>query len=86
MRPRLFVAISLGSYFDERARLLNIVAGKRAISADTDLRLCRFLAFLIIGCVPRQLITVVERALGTKLAKIKPWEVRRPMESLTIRQ
>jgi transcriptional regulator with XRE-family HTH domain len=35
-------------------RISEIVAGKRSITADTDLRLCRFLACpKAIGCAPR---------------------------------
>ncbi len=31
-------------------RIGEIVAGKRAITADTDLRLCRFFGLSVIGC------------------------------------
>jgi len=52
------------------------VAGKRTITADTDLRLCRFFG-LSNGYWLRAQAThdteVAERALGAKLAKIKPW-------------
>ena len=57
-------------------RIGEIVSGKRAISADTDLRLCRFFG-LSNGYWLRAQAThdteVAERALGAKLAKIKPW-------------
>ena len=57
-------------------RIGTIVAGKRAITADTDLRLCRFFG-LSNGYWLRAQVAhdteVGERALGTKLAKIKPW-------------
>jgi len=39
-------------------RIGDIVAGKRAITADTDLRLCRFSGSLTdIGCVPKLCMT-----------------------------
>ena len=57
-------------------RIGDIVAGKRAITADTDLRLCRFFG-LSNGYWLRAQAThdteVAERNLGPKLAKIKPW-------------
>ena len=57
-------------------RIGEIVAGKRAITADTDLRLCRFFG-LSNGYWLRAQVAhdteVAERALGAKLAKIKPW-------------
>jgi addiction module HigA family antidote len=57
-------------------RIGDIVAGKRAIAADTDLRLCRFFG-LSNGYWLRAQVShdteVAERALGAKLAKIKPW-------------
>ena len=57
-------------------RIGEIVAGKRAITADTDLRLSRFFG-LSNGYWLRAQAThdteVAERALGSKLEKIKPW-------------
>ncbi len=57
-------------------RIGDIVAGKRAITADTDLRLCRFFG-LSNGYWLRAQVAydteVAERTLGAKLAKIKPW-------------
>ncbi len=57
-------------------RIGEIVAGKRAITADTDLRLCRFFG-LSNGYWLRAQVAhdteVAERTLGAKLAKIKPW-------------
>jgi hypothetical protein len=39
-------------------RIGDIVAGKRAITADTDLRICLFSAFLTaIGCAPKLSMT-----------------------------
>jgi len=58
-------------------RIGDIVAGKRAITADTDLRLCRFFGlsngYWLRAQAARD-TEVAERALGAKLAKIKPWE------------
>jgi addiction module HigA family antidote len=57
-------------------RIGEIVAGKRAITADTDLRLCRFFDLSNGYWLRAQAAydtEVGERALGAKLAKIKPW-------------
>jgi addiction module HigA family antidote len=59
-------------------RIGDIVAGKRAITADTDLRLCRFLGLSNGYWLRAQAAydtEVAERTLGAKLAKIKPWAV-----------
>jgi len=57
-------------------RIGEIVAGTRAITADTDLRLCRFFG-LSNGYWLRAQVAhdteVAERALAKALAKIKPW-------------
>ena len=57
-------------------RIGEIVAGKRAITADTDLRLCRFFK-LSDGCWLRlqaDYDTALTRdSLAKTLAKIKPW-------------
>ena len=62
-------------------RIGEIVAGRRAITADTDLRLCRFLG-LSNGYWLRAKVAhdseVAEGVLGKSLAKIKPWKPRRP--------
>ena len=58
-------------------RIGEIVAGKRAITADTDLRLCRFFG-LSNGYWLRAQVSydteVAEDALSETLAKIKPWQ------------
>lgn len=58
-------------------RIGEIVAGKRAITADTDLRLCRFFG-LSSGYWLRAQVAhdteVAERGLGAVLAKIKNWK------------
>jgi addiction module HigA family antidote len=57
-------------------RIGDIVAGKRTITADTDLRLCRFFGLSNGYWLRAQAAydtEVAERALGLKLSKIKPW-------------
>ena len=60
-------------------RIGDIVAGKRAITADTDLRLCRFFGlsegYWLRGQVRFDTETTKD-ALATELAKIKPWASR----------
>jgi len=57
-------------------RIGEIVAGRRAVTADTDLRLCRFFG-LSSGYWLRAQVAhdteVAEAALAEELAKIKPW-------------
>jgi addiction module HigA family antidote len=58
-------------------RIGEIVAGKRAITADTDLRLCRFFGLSNGYWLRAQAAydtDVAERALGSKLSKIKSWD------------
>jgi addiction module HigA family antidote len=57
-------------------RIGEIVAGKRAITADTDLRLCRFFGLSDGWWLRLQADYDTELAKGTltkTLAKIKPW-------------
>ena len=57
-------------------RIGQIVAGKRAITADTDLRLCRFFGLSNGYWLRAQAAydtEVAESALNKTLAKIKPW-------------
>ncbi len=57
-------------------RIGDIVAGKRAITADTDLRLCRFFGLTNSYWLRAQAAhdtEVAERAMGAILGKIKPW-------------
>ena len=64
-------------------RIGEIVAGKRAITADTDLRLCRFLGLSNGYWLRAQAAydtEVAERSLGSKLARIKPWAGARAMK------
>ena len=57
-------------------RISEIVAGKRSITADTDLRLCRFFG-LSNGYWLRAQVAhdteVAEGSLASTLKKIKPW-------------
>ena len=57
-------------------RIGEIVAGKRAITADTDLRLCRFFG-LSNGYWLRAQVAydteIAQDALADTLEKIKPW-------------
>jgi len=57
-------------------RISEIVSGKRAVTADTDLRLCRFFG-LSNGYWLRAQVAhdteVAEQKLGHVLRKIRPW-------------
>jgi addiction module HigA family antidote len=62
-------------------RIGDIVAGKRAITADTDLRLCRFFGLSSGYWLRAQAAydtEVAEQALVDTLAKIRPWAGLRP--------
>jgi addiction module HigA family antidote len=58
-------------------RVGEIVAGRRAITADTDLRLCRFFG-LSNGYWLRAQVAfdteVAQDALADQLARIRPWQ------------
>ena len=57
-------------------RISEIVSGKRAITADTDLRLCRFFGLSRGYWLRAQAAhdtEVAERELGNILKRIKPW-------------
>jgi len=61
-------------------RIGEIVTGKRAITADTDLRLCRFFGLSNGYWLRAQAAydtEVAEKALTKTLAKIKPWKRQR---------
>lgn len=64
-------------------RIGSIVAGKRAITADTDLRLCRFFG-LSNGYWLRAQVAydteVAEKTIGAKLVRIKPWVANAPRQ------
>ena len=60
-------------------RIGDIVAGKRAVTANTDLRLCRFFGLSNGYWLRAQAAydtEVAEDALAKTLAKIKPWSVK----------
>lgn len=65
-------------------RIGEIVAGKRAITADTDLRLCRFFGlsdgYWLRGQV-RYDTELAKDALGDVLAGIRPWAQGGPKAS-----
>src|SRR5215216_699766 len=57
-------------------RIGSIILGKRSITADTDLRLCRFFGLSNGYWLRAQAAydtEVAERKLGSKLAQIRPW-------------
>lgn len=57
-------------------RISEIVLGKRSITADTDLRLCRFFGLSNGYWLRAQAAydtEVAEQTLGPLLSKIKPW-------------
>lgn len=57
-------------------RVGDIVAGKRSVTADTDLRLCRFFGLSNGYWLRAQAAydtEVAERTIGPKLRKIRPW-------------
>lgn len=59
-------------------RISDIIAGKRAITADTDLRLCRFFGLANGYWLRAQAAydtEVAEAALSETIAKIKPWQM-----------
>jgi antitoxin HigA-1 len=60
-------------------RIGDIIAGKRGITADTDLRLCRFFGLSDGWWLRLQGdydTRIARGALAKKLAKIKPWSAR----------
>src|SRR6266404_1648218 len=62
-------------------RIADIVAGKRAVTADTDLRLCRFFGLSNGYWLRAQAAydtEVAEGTMGAKLAKIRPWVNNQP--------
>lgn len=57
-------------------RIGEIVSGRRSITADTDLRLCRFFSLSNGYWLRAQAAydtEVAERTLGPKLVQIRPW-------------
>jgi antitoxin HigA-1 len=61
-------------------RIGDIVLGKRSISADTDLRLCRFFGLSNGYWLRAQAAydtEIAERDIGPKLVGIRPWSAGR---------
>ena len=59
-------------------RISEIVAGKRSITADTDLRLCKFFGLSNGYWLRAQAAhdtEVAERKMGANLSRIRPWSV-----------
>jgi len=57
-------------------RISEIIAGKRSVTADTDLRFCRFLGLSNGYWLRAQAAhdtEVAERSLNNIIVKIKPW-------------
>lgn len=57
-------------------RIGEIVAGRRAISADTDLRLCRFFGLANgywLRAQAAQDMEIAAREIAAELKRIKPW-------------
>src|ERR1700751_5368981 len=78
LKPMGFSQYRLGKEIGVPAqRIGEIVAGKRAITADTDLRLCRFFGlsdgYWLRG-QGRYETEVAKDGLGDALAAIRPWE------------
>ncbi len=82
LREEFLVPMGLTQYRLAKAigvpaqRIGDIVAGKRAITADTDLRLCRFFGLSNGYWLRAQVAYDTEVAAGSlakTLAKIKPW-------------
>jgi addiction module HigA family antidote len=68
-------------------RISEIVAGKRAVTADTDLRLSRFFGLSKGYWLRAQAaydIEVAEEALAEALDAIQPWDPARPTGSRLI--
>lgn len=79
LRPMGISQYRLAKEIDVPAqRISAIVAGKRAITADTDLRLCRFFGLSNGYWLRAQTafdIEVAQRKLAQALKKIKPWRI-----------
>jgi len=66
-------------------RISEIVLGKRSITADTDLRLCRFFGLSNGYWLRAQALhdtEVAERTLAPSLKKIKPWSMEVPQPNI----
>ena len=64
-------------------RIGDIVAGKRSITADTDLRLCRFFGLSEGYWLRAQVVydtEVAHERLAAELAKIRPWRTTKAVD------
>ena len=86
LREELLVPMGLSQYRLAKEigvpaqRIGEIVAGKRSITADTDLRLCRFFGLSNGYWLRAQAAhdtEVAEEVLAETLAKIEPWKGQR---------
>jgi len=79
LRPMGLTNYRLAKEIDVPAqRIGDIIAGKRGITADTDLRLCRFFGLTDGWWLRLQGdydTRIARAALAKKLAKIKPWSI-----------
>jgi antitoxin HigA-1 len=77
LKPMALSQYRLAKEIDVPAqRISEIVAGKRTITADTDLRLCRFFGLSAGYWLRAQAAfdtEVAERQMGPVLRRIKPW-------------
>jgi antitoxin HigA-1 len=67
-------------------RIGEIIAGRRSVTADTDLRLCRFFGLSNGYWLRAQAAhdtEVAEQILEAVLAKIKPWDSKRALKQKT---
>jgi len=67
-------------------RISAIVAGKRSITADTDLRLCKFFGLSNGYWLRAQAAhdtEIAERQMGSVLTKIRPWTAVIAQQSAT---
>ncbi len=78
LRPMEISQYRLAKEIDVPAqRIGEIVSGKRAVSADTDLRLCRFFGLSAGYWLRAQAAhdtEVAQDALAGTIAKIRPWQ------------
>ena len=78
LKPMALSQYRLAKEINVSQRLIGeIVAGKRAITADTDLRLCRFFGLSNGWWLRLQAdydAAVARTTLARTLAKIKPWK------------
>ena len=86
LKPMILSQYRLAKEIDVPAqRISEIVAGKRSITADTDLRLCRFFSLSNGYWLRAQAAhdtEVAERKLRKTIMKIKPFAARQTVPSV----